>query len=401
MAPLGLLLFLAFCSGKKTLSGPELEAAIRLYLNEQKAFADFTGEPNEVERLITKVLAEHGPVRAGQDTAYITGLDGKQRALGLHIPALYAPERLAPVVLWLHGGGNGTRQDKGADAAHFFAREADSLYFIFAAVSGERGATWFDETGMANIQKALRYIKQTYAVDDNRVVLAGVSDGGTGCFVSGMHYPGSFAGYVVVSGAPALLPMLHIASVPFNMKLRPWYVIHGGLDRLYPGVQARQAAALFTSLGVDYTFHYYPEWPHGLDSISGEKAGMLGFALRVRRDPCPDEIAFKTFEPMRVSWLSIDSLAPPAPGALVQPASVRARKQGRRLVIDAERVSHVSLYAAQPLFTPGEKAALCVNGHELGERVFTPEGATPLDYAREMRDRAFLPFCRIAITVTK
>jgi len=43
--------------------------------------------------------------------------------------------------------GNGTKQDRGAEAAHYFAKESDSLYFLFAAVSGEVVQTWFDEVG--------------------------------------------------------------------------------------------------------------------------------------------------------------------------------------------------------------------------------------------------------------
>ena len=43
-------------------------------------------------------------------------------------------------------------------------------------------APWWSETQLNNIHALLKFLKQTYRVDDNDVRLAGVSDGGIGSF---------------------------------------------------------------------------------------------------------------------------------------------------------------------------------------------------------------------------
>ena len=304
-----------------------------------------------------------------------------------------------PVVLWLHGGVNGTRQDRGAEVAHYFANESDSLYFIFAAASGERGATWFDEVGIRNILQSLHYIKSRYNVDDNRVILAGVSDGGTGCYVSGMNYPDEFAGYLVCSASPSLLPMMGIPVLPGNMRLRPWHIVHGGKDHLYPGEEMKALMEKFKAMGIPLTFHYYPDMPHGLDYMPMEKPAVMDFFRTTVRNPQPAEIQFETYSGMKVSWLSVDSLLPPPPFSENTPASIHARISGNRVEIRSTGVRVLSIYAAAPLFNAGEELHVVWNGKNAFQGRAQLDTDVMLETAGRWRDRAFLPFCRLELAL--
>jgi predicted esterase len=397
LIPILILLSILSCKKREHLSGDPLKERIRTCFSYPQKEIDFTCSPHEMSSVLREILSERQKIRTGQDTVMIKGIDGKSRALGLHVPSAYAPDKPLPVVIWLHGGVNGTKQDRGAEVAHYLKRESDSLCFLFAAVSGERGATWFDNVGITNILRCLSYLKMHYNIDDNRVFLAGVSDGGTGCYVSGIHYPDPFAGYLVCSGSPDLLPALKIPYQPFNMKLRKWYIIHGGLDRLYPGERVKKSVLAFKSMGVPLTFRYYNDLGHGLDYMDMEKAPIFNFLKSTFRDPCPNEIAFKTFSSLKVSWIAIDSLKSPDTTNLVRPGAVHAVKKGHKVFIKSERVAKISIFAVQPLFEMDESLEIIVNDRLLCKKQCIPDNNAMLMYASRNFDKSFIPFCILDI----
>ena len=126
---------IAGCARKPLLSGNALKEKIASYLRHPGPPPDFRADAGEARSLVRELLVPAGATRTGQDTVFLKGSDGKKRALGLHVPAAYTSAKPVPLLIWLHGGVHGTRRDRGAEAAHYFARESDSCYFIFAAVS--------------------------------------------------------------------------------------------------------------------------------------------------------------------------------------------------------------------------------------------------------------------------
>jgi predicted esterase len=387
--------FIAGCVRKPLISGNALKEKIASYLQRPGPPPDFRADAGEALSLVREALVPGAGARKGQDTVFLKGTDGKKRALGLHVPVDYTPVKPVPLLIWLHGGVHGTRQHRGAEVAHYFARESDSCYFIFAAVSGEQGATWFDETGIKNILESLEYIRSHYNIDDDRVFLAGVSDGGSACYVSGSLYPDNFAGYIVCSGSPGLARVLGLPFLPVNMKLRKWFVIHGGRDRLYPGEAVQPVIEGLAGQGVAVQFHYYENLGHGLDYMPMEKPHVLRFIREARRDPCPDGLVFECVVPMRVSWLRADVLIG---NTTVRPARISARKSGTRVDVTSQRVRAFSLYCVPPLFRPGEKIEVFLNGERLGSRTCRPDLAFLLNFAARTRDKSFVPFCRLEFT---
>lgn len=393
LSSLGLAALLLFpsCDRREELAGPALKGAIRSFLASDSTEPVFSGNPSEIQALILSILSEGKGGRPGQDTAYITGLDGKKRALGIHAPQSYSPSRPVPLVLWLHGGVNGDKQDRGAEVAYYFAKEADSLYFIFAAVSGERGATWFDPIGIGNVREAVRTLKLRYNVDDNRVILAGVSDGGVGCYISGMHYPADFAGYIVCSASPDLLPALGVPFLPANMRLRQWLIIHGGRDRLFPGERIKEYVSLFRTFKAPLAFHYHDTAGHGLEYMALEKPFVMDFIRDVRREAMPSVLALQAAGPMALSWIRVDS----TDGT----ASLRAEKRADTVMVTSEKILRFSLLACTPLFRFNERIVVVINGNKAVSRTCAPDPLALLSREKARPDKAIMPFCILEFTV--
>ena len=399
--PLLLLLLACACDRRPLLTGETLLKAVNTYLHTEDSLPPrFKADPDSLAPALRTVLSHGISRRTGQDTLFITGSDGKKRALGLHIPVSYSPERPLPVVLWFHGGVNGFRQDRGAEVAHFFAKESDSCYFLFAALSGERGATWFDAVGIGNILSALRLLKLTYNIDDNRVILAGVSDGGTGCYLSGMTYPGPFAGYVVCSGNPEVLPSLGLPLLPANMRLRPWLIVHGGQDRLYPGERMLSMADLFRQAEIPMTFHYHLESGHDFQEYyAAERSALLAFFTTTRRPDVTNHVAFQALQPLRLNWLSIDSVEETA--CADQPAVISAFLTGDTVKVNTLHVAAFSLLPVPPFFHPGKNLQIILNEKPFASLRMKATSDAILSFARKDPDKSFLPFCCLAFQTRK
>ena len=69
------------------------------------------------------------------------------------------------------------------------SKDADQYGWIIIFPLGQRGATWFDRVGMANVLAQLAAVKRRYNVDEDRVFLGGFSDGGSGALSWGFTTP--------------------------------------------------------------------------------------------------------------------------------------------------------------------------------------------------------------------
>src|SRR2546427_518124 len=98
-----------------------------------------------------------------------------------------------------------------------------------------------------------------YNVDENRVVVAGVSDGGTGAYYIGMRDTTPYASFRSLNGFIMVLANRDIDDgqiFPNNLRNKPMFVINGGRDRLYPTAEVEPFVKhLATAVNVDY----YPQ----------------------------------------------------------------------------------------------------------------------------------------------
>src|SRR5262245_35228423 len=183
----------------------------------------------------------------------------------LYVPEHYRPDVAWPLVMALHGGSGTGRQFLWS-----WLRDARSRGAILAAPTSV-ASTWAlqgPDADTPNLCRALELIRSRWNVDARRLLLTGLSDGGTFTYLSGLRAQSPFTHLAPV--AAAFHPMLAELADPDRVRGLPIHIVHGALDWMFPPELARQAQAALASAGaavtlreVDDLSHTYPRELNG------------------------------------------------------------------------------------------------------------------------------------------
>ncbi len=203
--------------------------------------------------------------------------DRKERGgFSLYVPEYYDGERAWPVVVALHGG-----RGHGREFLWSWLRAARGGGAIVLSPTA-RGDTWAlmgPDIDSANLNAMLDRLRENWRIDENRLLLTGMSDGGTFSYVSGLTTESPFSHLAPVSASfhPMLLEMCdaeRLAGLPI-------YLTQGALDWMFPVDIARTARDALKLAGAEVTYreiedlsHTYPREESAaiLNWLKGEKA---------------------------------------------------------------------------------------------------------------------------------
>src|SRR5580693_1906283 len=107
---------------------------------------------------------------------------GSRGGFSLYVPEYYTPDRTWPLVMALHGGSG-----NGRGFLWSWLRDARSQGAILVAPTAT-GPTWAlmgNDTDTPNLARILDTARSRWNVDPKRMLLTGMSDGGTFCYVTG------------------------------------------------------------------------------------------------------------------------------------------------------------------------------------------------------------------------
>lgn len=125
------------------------------------------------------------------------------------------------------------------------------------------GGTWSiedPEVDHAHLGGLVERVSRQWAVDPERILLTGMSDGGTFTLLSGLQED-SFATHLApISGT--FHPFLMQVAEPGRIKNLPVYLVHGALDWMFPVDTARLAYHTLKTAGVDITYSELPDLSH-------------------------------------------------------------------------------------------------------------------------------------------
>src|SRR6185436_2666760 len=103
--------------------------------------------------------------------------------------------------------------------------------YIAVHPSGYAEAEWWFANQMANYDEILDRLKRNYNVDENRIHLMGVSDGGTGVYFVGLKDPTPWSVFFPLNGFLRVLsnPLTRADGELFttNLTNRPIYAVNG------------------------------------------------------------------------------------------------------------------------------------------------------------------------------
>lgn len=178
----------------------------------------------------------------------------------LYVPESYTPERALPLVMALHGGSG-----NGRSFLWSWLRDARSFGAILVAPTAT-GRTWAlmgDDADTPNLNRILDQVSERWRIDSKRLLLTGMSDGGTFCFVSGLE-----AGSRFTHLAPACAtfhPLMAAMADAERARGLPIYIVHGARDWMFPVEVARNARQALANAGANVSYleiedlsHCYP-----------------------------------------------------------------------------------------------------------------------------------------------
>jgi len=190
----------------------------------------------------------------------------------VYVPEDYDAARAYALVMALHGGSG-----HGRAFLWSWVREARSRGAIVVAPTAT-GDTWSlrqPEVDSAHLARVLEHVAGAWRVDRSRVLLTGMSDGGTFTLLSGIDEDSPFTHLGPV--AASFHPMLMTMAQPRRMLELPVYLVHGALDWMFPVSVARTAYGALDAAGAKVVYRELADLSHAYPRE--ESARMLEWFL--------------------------------------------------------------------------------------------------------------------------
>lgn len=333
---------------------------------------------------------------------------GRAYPLALSIPLTYQPSRGYGLVVCLHGAGFTGE----AYLERWQARLGDE--YILACPTYVAGA-WFTRQAEELVLATIKRVSDRYHVDPDRIFLTGMSNGGIGTWLIGMHNAPLFAGLAPMASGldDVLMPFLA------NLRNTPSYIIHGAKDQVMPVELSRTISRELTSLGYPHVYreherehpiaggHYFPR---------EELPELVAWLNTQRRDPLPARLTLvreaSHFRPF--CWVRLDATDPIAAFSddLVTKHDERIKRREyakldvaivapNRIEVTTERVQRYSLFLNSQLVDVGKPITIVTNGEPSFEGMGTASLETLLRQARIRHDARQLFPIQITVTLQK
>src|SRR5437660_3275861 len=236
--------------------------------------------------------------------------DGFVHNFAVNVPPNYDPARRYQVRFQLHGGVGGRTTNEPRGTGEIGALAGAEQFYVLPYSWIE--APWWGDDQVLNLSAIVDELKRTYNIDENRVVVAGVSDGGTGAYYIAMRETTPYASFLPLNGFIMVLANEEIddgATFPNNLRNKPMFVINGGKDRLYPTSEVEPFVKhLMTGVKIDY--YPQPEAGHNTAWWPEMKDPFEKFVADHPREPHPAKLTWEVLNPEhnRAHWLIIDQL---------------------------------------------------------------------------------------------
>jgi phospholipase/carboxylesterase len=195
--------------------------------------------------------------RADTGVLHGGGEPGARGAWSAYAPEYYRPDEAWPLVVALHGGAG-----NGRSFLWSWLREARSYGAIVIAPTAV-GDTWslsgpdIDTPGLLDLLEGAR---ERWNIDPARMLLTGMSDGGTFSYVSGLVDTSPFTHLAPASAA--FHPLLAAMADENRLRGLPIHIAHGARDWMFPIEMAREARDALTTAGAKVTYREIADLGH-------------------------------------------------------------------------------------------------------------------------------------------
>jgi len=197
------------------------------------------------------------PRRDDVGIAHIGNETGMRGGFSLYVPEYYTPDAPLPLVMALHGGAA-----NGRDFLWSWLRDVRGHGAILVAPTAS-GSTWSlsgDDIDTPILVDLLERVRTHWSIDPNRILLTGMSDGGTFAYVSGLDSASPFTHLAPI--AASFHPVLAAMAPPQRINGLPIFLTHGVRDWMFTIDIARGARDALTAAGADVTYREIDDLSH-------------------------------------------------------------------------------------------------------------------------------------------
>ncbi|HCL73055.1 MAG TPA: hypothetical protein DIC58_09480, partial [Gammaproteobacteria bacterium] len=262
-------------------------------------------------------------------------------------------------------------------------------------------AYWWQDSQSENIPAILNELKATYNVDENRVTMTGISDGGTGAYFFAFKQPTQWAAFLPYIGHPGVLRSQQSGGgyrLYFeNLMNKPLYIVNGENDRLYPAASLDSFIQILQDVGVSYTWTVIEEGEHNTSWLPDYQAVIEEFKADNPRDPLPANIqwvADRTDRYNRNHWIEINEMT-----EADRPSLLQVTRTGNQFEVDARGVDRFTLLLSPDAVDFDLPLRVVVNGESKFDGMVEQSEETLLDYATQDLDRTMLFTAKLNVSL--
>jgi len=254
----------------------------------------------------------------------------------IYVPESYDARKPEELIISLHGGssnhnvwlainlGNRISVEEYWPSHRKRFRAAQHPDAIVAAPDGLGQVRW-RWMGEQDVLDVIEDIRRNYNINDDKIFLTGLSNGGIGSYTVGLKHAWRFAAVLPLAGVtdwirhheaggrlrPCEEAVLETESAityaenAANTNLRFY---HGVKDPGFDVEQARRMARKLEKLGVPFRYHELSDRGHDLTSVMWNKLHIMTYVERYTRVREPAEVRLVTGSPRanRQAWVVLD-----------------------------------------------------------------------------------------------
>jgi poly(3-hydroxybutyrate) depolymerase len=384
-------------------------------------------DPFDVAYARLKAGITYRAASTGRITDWQTRINGDLIDNVVEVPADYDPATPIPLRVSLHGGVGREAPGSGDQPARPLSNRtpAGAREIVIHPRAWSLSAWWRPEQ-VDNILKLVERAKSVYNVDESRIYVTGISDGGTGVYYLAMREATFWSACVPLNGHPLVIANPQTGAdgqlYSGNLANCPLYIVNGGKDRLYPAASMAPMVDLFKRAGVPLTWQVYPDGEHNVNWWPEERPRADAFLAAHPRQAHPAKISWETERTDRYNrfrWLVIDRLG--KRGSDVALEDVNTYRQGMRSAslfdrakpsgrVDAERkgntyeirtrgVQQFTLLVSPDAIDFSRPVRVNVNGRTVHDAVVARDVTTLQKWAAKDHDRTMLYGAELKVLV--
>ncbi len=213
----------------------------------------------------------------------------------LYIPKGYKPNKSYPLVVSLHGVGEGGIAFMGRWLRHSDHKQE----YIFLCPHYTSGY-WWEKNGEELVLNSIKQVCAEQNIDTNRIYLTGFSSGAHGVWYLAIRSPDIFAGIVPVAGECVIPGQIK------NLRYVPAFIIHGKRDGVIPIEAAIDVRDRLKSLEYTYKYVELPNQKHAYPLKENNE--ILEWFKSIKKSSRPKEFCFlgNVSDKKSIYWLVID-----------------------------------------------------------------------------------------------